>query len=231
MAFTKERLYDLLPAFDRVRDQEGSRALAALIEVIAGQVAVIEEDLAQLYDDQFIETCAPWAVPYIGDLIGYRAVRGALADLRVPRAEVANTIAFRRRKGTAAMLEQLARDVTGWNARVVEFFQLLGWTQHMQHIRPHAGGFARITERLAVDANTGDILNETTRLRTALALEDIGTAFDPLAHTVDVRRIASGRGRYNIPNVGVFLWRLSDFSVTDTPLTPVTGDPLRFRFS
>jgi hypothetical protein len=52
-----------------------------------------------------------------------------------PRAEVAHTIAFRRRKGTATMLEQLARDVTGWPARVVEYFQLLGWTQNMNHIR------------------------------------------------------------------------------------------------
>ena len=36
-------------------------------------------------------------------------------------AEVAHTIGYRRRKGTAAVLEQLARDVTGWPAaRVVE---------------------------------------------------------------------------------------------------------------
>ena len=49
-----------------------------------------------------------------------------------------HTIAFRRRKGTATMLEQLARDVTGWPARVVEMFQLLGWTQHMNHIRPES---------------------------------------------------------------------------------------------
>ena len=228
MSFTKERLYELMPAFDRVRDSESGRALEMLIEVIAGQVAVIEEDLAQLYDDHFIETCAPWAVPYIGDLIGYRALRGASAETRVPRAEVADTIGFRRRKGTAAMLEQLARDVTSWNARVVEFFQLLGWTQHMQHIRPGAGGFGRITERLAIDPSTGTV---EQRLWTSLTLEDVGSPFDRLAHTVDVRRIASGRGRYNIPNVGVFLWRLGDLSVTDTPVTPVTGDPLRYRFN
>jgi hypothetical protein len=231
MSFTQERLYELLPAFDRVRDSESGRALEMLIEVIAGQVAVIEEDLAQLYDDHFIETCAPWAVPYIGDLIGYRALRGTSTETRVPRAEVADTIGFRRRKGTAAMLEQLARDVTSWNARVVEFFQLLGWTQHMQHIRPAAGSFARISERLAIDSSTGNLIGEFPRLWTSLTLEDAGSPFDPLAHTVDVRRIASGRGRYNIPNVGVFLWRLGDFSITDTPATPVTGDPLRYRFS
>lgn len=37
------------------------------------------------------------------------------------RAWVANTLAYRRRKGTALVLEQLARDVTGWPATAVEF--------------------------------------------------------------------------------------------------------------
>ena len=211
MTFSRDRLYELLPAFDRVRDQESGRALEALMAVIAESVAALEEDLAQLYDDQFIETCAEWVVPYIGDLIGYRMLRGPTAAIRSPRAEVADTIGFRRRKGTAAMLEQLARDVTGWNARVVEFFRLVSWAQHMRHLRPDARVFAS--------------------LRSGLALEQIGGAFDPFPHTVDVRRIGSGRGRHNIPNVGVFLWRLGAFPVTDIPATPVDGDPLRFRFS
>ena len=62
---------------------------------------------------------APWAAPYIGDLVGYRVIHGVVPEVASPRAEVANTIAYRRRKGTAAVLEQLARDVTGWPARVV----------------------------------------------------------------------------------------------------------------
>jgi hypothetical protein len=54
-----------------------------------------------------------------------------------PRAEVAHTIALRRRKGTALVLEQLARDVTAWDARVVEYFQRINTTQYMNHLRPH----------------------------------------------------------------------------------------------
>ena len=50
---------------------------------------------------------------------------------------------YRRRKGTASMLEQLARDVTGWPARVVEFFELLTTTQYMNHVRPHAAAHRR----------------------------------------------------------------------------------------
>ena len=44
----------------------------ALLRSSREQVAVLEDDLEQLYDDQFIETCAEWVVPYIGDLVGYR---------------------------------------------------------------------------------------------------------------------------------------------------------------
>ncbi len=68
---------------------------------------------------------------------------GAVPDLTGPtllspvavrvRADVAKTIYYRRRKGTLPMVEELARDVTGWPAHAVEFFQLLGWNQMLEH--------------------------------------------------------------------------------------------------
>ena len=72
MSFDPDRLYGLLPSVHRIRDVEQGEPLKHLLGVIARQVAILEEDIAQLYDDQFIETCADWVVPYIGDLIGYR---------------------------------------------------------------------------------------------------------------------------------------------------------------
>jgi hypothetical protein len=198
-------LYELLPAIYRVRDDEQVRPLQALLDVIAEQVAVLEEDLAQLYDDQFIETCAPWVVPYIGDLVGARGIndpRGESAAFS-ERALVADTIRLRRRKGTAAVLEQLAHDVTNWEARVVEFFRFLATTQYLKRLRPQNRAFAD--------------------LRDVAALEALDSPFDTLAHTVDVRRIASGRGRYNLPNVGVFLWRLQAYRLTDAPATLVAN--------
>ena len=69
---------------------------------------MLAESLEQLYDDQFIETCAPWVAPYIGDLVGYRTLHGVVPQVASPRAEVANTIRYRRRKGTVSVLEQLA---------------------------------------------------------------------------------------------------------------------------
>lgn len=194
MTMDAETLSRLLPALYRLRDEEQGGPLKALLSVIAEQAAAIEEDLEQLYDDHFIETCADWAVPYIGDLIGYRGLHGVAAKVSSPRAEVANTIGYRRRKGTASVLEQLAGDVTGWNARCVEFFQLLATTQYLNHLRPDHPAMAD--------------------LRRQATLQYLETPFDRTAHTVNVRRISGGRGKHNIPNVGLFFWRLRPYRVT-----------------
>lgn len=204
-----DRLYGLLPAIHRLRDAERGYPLRALVEVLAEQALVLDESLEQLYDDLFVETCADWAVPYIGDLIGYRPLHGLPAKLSGARAEVANTIDYRQSKGTAAMLERLARDVTGWDAKVVEFFQLLATTQYLNHRRP------------------GNL--QAPDLRAALPLERIGSAFDGVTHSADVRRLGFG-GRYNIPNLGLYVWRLQAMDVAAAPATPA-GDARRFRFS
>jgi hypothetical protein len=204
-----EKLYNLLPALYRIRDAEQGFPLKALCGVLAEEIALLRENLDQLYDDQFIETCGDWVAPYIGDLIGYRPIHGVTARTVSARAEVANTIAYRRRKGTATVLEQLARDVTGWNARVVEFFQQLATSQYMNHVR--------LENRVTAD------------LRDGRALERRGTAFNTLAHSVDVRHIEPQKGRYNIPNIGLFLWRLDAFSLTQSPAFSV--DAQRFMFS
>jgi hypothetical protein len=212
LAAKEAALVPLTPAetqkLAQLRDSALAGPLASLLAVIAEQVAVLQEDLHQLYDDEFIETCADWVVPYIGDLIGYRALHGVTAKIASPRAEVAHTIAYRRRKGTVVVLEQLARDVTGWDATAIEFFQHLVMTQYMNHVRRQS------------------VANPD--LRRWEPLERLGTGFDSIAHTVDVRRIASRRGRYNIANVGIFLWRLSAYPLSGSPAVRV--DDRRWRF-
>jgi hypothetical protein len=198
MIHNAEDLYNLLPAIYRIRDEEGAGALLALAGVFAKQANIVERDIAQLHENCFIETCEEWVVPYIGDLLGVRGLHPITHATFSLRARVANTLAYRRRKGTAAMLEQLARDTTGWPAHAVEFFELLGTTQNYNHLRPH------------------NVI--TPDLRRTDVLELLDTPFDEIAHTVDVRHIASRRGKHNIPNVGLFLWRLQDY-----PLTSVTA--------
>jgi len=207
-----DRLYQLLPAIYRMRDAKQKYPLQALLRVLAEQANVVDDNIGQLYENWFIETAEDWVVPYIADLIGYRPVFDAgpasddatrqgrsLNRVLIPRREVANTIGYRRRKGTLAVLEQLANDVAGWPALAVEFFKLLAWNQNIDHLHMHRA--------------------RNVNLRRVEALERIDTPFDPVAHTVDVRRIDSHRsiGRYNIPTVGVFIWRLKSYSLTYSP--------------
>jgi hypothetical protein len=210
MSLDTETLYRLLPAVYRLRDDAEGQPLHALIKLLARELGALEENLEQLYDDQFIETCADWVAPYIGDLIGYRPLHGVTARIASPRAEVANTIAYRRRKGTALMLEQLARDVTDWPARAVEFFEQLVTTQYMNHLRPHALG--------------------TAALRSQKTMLFVEGPFNQVAHTAEVRRPEAGSGRYNIPNIGIFLWRLQSFPLTALPIVADTADTTGRRF-
>jgi hypothetical protein len=227
------RLYRLLPALYRIRDDEYAYArlspaeqqaldrldanpeeilkgpLKSLLYIISEQVAVLEENLDQLYDDQFIETCAEWVVPYIGQLVGARSLIEIPGLPYSQRGEVANTISFRRRKGTASVIEQLAKDITGWPSNVVEYFTRLATTQYLNHIRP---------ENLSVSG-----LSDWEKLEYA------NTSFGQLARTADVRRIAVNRGRYNIPNIGIFLWRLRSFTIGLTPMHRI--DNRRFTFN
>lgn len=172
---------------EELQDKKQRGPLKALISVIAEQVEVLEESLLQAYDDQFIETCQEWVVSYIGDLVGARGLFVFPNATFSLRAEVADTLINRRRKGTVSVLERLARDVTDWDANVVEYFLLLATTQYMNHIR---------LDNLAM----ADVRNADQQL--------LNTPFDPDARTADVRNIESRRGKYNIPNIGIFLWRV-----------------------
>jgi hypothetical protein len=212
-----DHLYQLLPSVYRERDAANGEVLRQYLEVLTDELAVVADGIDQLYDDLFVETAGPWVLPYIAELIGLHGVASGTGGGLTPRAEVANTIAYRRRKGTAAVLEQLARDTTGWPARAVEYFELLASCQHMNHVRPNN--------------------QVTVNVRDANRLEFVGTAFErgssglpgDLIHLAEMRRIPSRRGRYNIPNVGIFLWRLRAYPLTEVEALPVVpGDQHRF---
>ena len=198
------RLYDLLPAAHRARDVEQGEPLRALLEVIQTQFDALEDDVRGLYENLFIETCDEWVVPYIGETLGLRQLQPLQSTEFSLRSFVGNTLRYRRRKGTAPVLEQVARDLTGWPCRVVEFFQLVSTTQHVKHPRLFSLG--------SPDLRRGD------------ALERIGTPFQTAAHTLEVRRIAIERGRYNIANIGLFLWRLRDWTLERSEARPFAGD-------
>jgi hypothetical protein len=217
MSWDADRLYALLPALHRIQDERRGGPLRAFTALLARELDALDGSLDQLYDDQFIETCADWVAPYIGDLIGYRPVRSdaqaGSAGLNSPRAEIANTIALRRRKGTALMLEALARNVTDWPAHATEFFEQLATSQYMKHPRLHAPATA-----------------EVRRLGRMLAIGQDAGAFGRSARTAEVRRPEGGSGRFNIPNIGLFLWRIRPMELRELPLVPDPGDATGTKF-
>ena len=224
---SEKRLYDLLPAIYRERDAEAGRPLERLLGIVDAQASIIEADIARLYDDLFAETASPWALPYIGDLVGNVPLFGAeelargdtarerFPDLQGPslvpdigarrRADIAKTIYYRRRKGMPPTLEELARDVTGWAAHLVESFRILGWTQMVRnHLRPEA---------------------TLPDLRRFEACDRVHGAFDGFAHSVDVRPIGPLDGWHAISNILFFVWRLGAFELSgaDARQDPASG--------
>jgi hypothetical protein len=223
MAEPLDRLFDLLPAYYRSLDAAplGPGPLQSLLRLIAGQAAAIEADVARLYDDQFIETCQPWVAPYIGDLVGYQAVEGGTGGPAAlsPRADVANTIAVRRRKGTLAVLEQLSRDVADWPAVAVELATLVG---EFVPVR-----FAAIPLRWRWKRSPrGGLLD----LRDPALAQSLGTPFDRLARTADVRRVSAvpHPGRASVSGVAVFAYRLQSVPAGPSPAYPAR--PRGFTF-
>jgi hypothetical protein len=227
MSLSADQFFALLPAVYRNRDAANGGPLQALFSVMAQQSGIVEDNIQQLYDDQFIETCAPWVIPYIGDLLGYNSVHEVASASFDSRAEVANTISYRRRKGTLIALEQLSMDVSGRPAVVVEEFKRLITTESMRHVRPHHA--------------------TTVSLRRLGALDRFNTPFDTENRTIDVHRIAPrlrpaatpdpapleialhGPGRFNIPDVSIHLWRWRSWQVANAPAFPVGGG--RYMFS
>ena len=215
-----QRLYARVPAHYRVYDAERGQPLLALLRVVGEQVANIRQDLDALWDNFFIETCDDWVVPYIGALLGTNLLAREVGQSN--RLDVWNTVVWRRSKGTPRMLDALSDAIGEWPTDLVEFFQSLGWSQQINHIRPNA------------------VL--TPDLHDPYQLSLLGRAADPFAHAADVKpalpldqaRVASHSlgigvagwgtpGRYQIKNLGFFVRRLRTFPLKGA--TPAAAAP------
>ncbi len=208
-------LAKLLPRRHLLRDAQEGGALRELLAVMAEQLDRVRDGVEQGYEDLFVETAAPWVLPYLGDLVGYRTLpgyervlttglhdggRAALAEAVAPRSDVAATVGNRRRKGTLHLLEEISEQVAGWPARAVELSRLVA---HNQSVKLHR------------DTGRGRLVD----LRDNSALDLAGGPFGSTAHTVDVRRANSVRrqGGWTPAAVALFVWRLKAHSLTSSP--------------
>lgn len=150
-------------------------------------------------------------LPYLGDLVGIRPVapgtknaspqrQVAASRLLFPRRDVADAIKFERRKGTLAVLEELARATANWPARAVEYYALINTFQSAGHI--------------------DDTMGRTIDLRDRDQLQRVDTAFNTAAHLVDARmptqpsvRTFGSQGLFHPIHVGLLIWRLGSYRI------------------
>jgi hypothetical protein len=205
-----EKLWAMVP--EAFRDEDGVASppgvLRGFIETLATQAAILRRSQDKLWDDQFIELCSEWAVPYIGDLVGTRMV--SALNRRARRIDVAKTIYYRQRAGTPRVLEELAADIADWEGKVVEEFRRLARCRHGLDPNPNEwlGRF------------TGTPPGGWADLRNTRGAELADGPFDEFHHLPDMRRPHDRDGRYGIPNLAFHLYRLAS-----TPLNGIEPKP------
>lgn len=231
-----DKLWNLLPPLYRSEDSEvfdRPGSLREMVNRIGVQAAVMRRSIDRLWEDQSIETCDDWVIAYIADLLATNLV--ASLDARGQRLDVAKTIYYRRRKGTVAILEEIATDTTGWSAKVVEFFHRLSRTRHsldpaigLPSETPDPVGGRRLQQAQGlVGAYTQTPIGGWADLRQVYGASKSHSAFDDFFYTADMRRGEGQVGWHNIPRLGVFLWRLISFPAgepIDSPLTKTASN-------
>jgi hypothetical protein len=215
------RLFERLPEIYRLRDSEQvpPGQLEALVDALDSVFVALRDRVEQQYDDLFIETCAPWVIPYLADLIGVSHLQG---DARTLRADVRLAVYHLRRKGTLGAVESQVHALSGWAVHAIELRNRLAWNQHLNHLRPDKGG-ASPWQTTPDNDPRHPVRGGTAALRAPAWLSFVDGPFDPFARTVDLKpplaRASAREGESparmaaNLPNLGVFLWRLADYQV------------------
>lgn len=228
MNFSTETLFRLLPAYLRLLDaEEGARnkarlaptdprddadfgPLKTLASLVAREAQVLDAQLSDLYDDSFIETCAPWVIPYLGDLLGLRGLEEIPEGLDL-RGRVADALALRARRGTLRALEHAGAESANLPVLAVEYARHMVHAQSMRLVHPAMGA--------AVD------------FRDKAALARVGTALERSSRGVEVRRIDTlAKGRHNLGNIGLHVWPLRPWPISNHLLQPVVSGQRMFRF-
>jgi hypothetical protein len=214
-----EKLWALVPDIYRYQDGLGMPAgvLRSIIELLAHEAAIVRRSNDRVWEDQFIELCDEWAVPYIGALVATRMLSDK--NPRGRRVDVAKTIYYRRRKGTPRVLEQLIFDISGWDGVLVEEFRRLGRARHGLDPFP-----APLAGRL-----TGTMPGGWADLRLPDGSELADGPFDEYFHTPEMRQPRGTEGRFGIPKLAFYLYRLGFFEVLSAVPYQVPGH-LLFTF-
>lgn len=219
--YFSEKIWEMIPAIYRHEDglAKNPDVLRSIVEVMAEQAANVRRSHERLWEDQFIELCNDWTVPYIADLVGTRLV--SALNTRARKVDVAKTIYYRRRKGTLTVLEELISDISGWEGQVIEGFRRLARTRHGLDPMPsaYAGRF------------TSTLPGGTADLRSTHAAEMGHSAFDEFYHTPDLRKPKGIDGLYGIQRLLFYIYRLRAFPIESVSPYAIEGtDGMGFTF-
>ncbi len=175
----EELVYGLVPGVYRDRDLQVGQPLRAYVGVIDAAYRRLFDAIGEGYDDWFIETCRPWAIAYIGDLLGLPRSLYEPDLVDAHRALVGNTMRRRRAKGTPGALAGAYEDATGAPTRVVTGLESAAFDQNVAAVRSAAGRLIDV--------------------RDALALACLGGPFDRAARTATTRVPAVRTGPGGLP--------------------------------
>jgi hypothetical protein len=206
-----DQLWRWLPGVYRARDTEGR--LRAFLGVFADELWRLRGMVEQQYADHFIDSAQDWVIPYIADLVGTQVLfTGEAAKLREiaarNRADVKKTLHWRRRKGTLAGLEGVARDLSGLGVHAAEMFERTAWMVPLTHIKPNAHS--------ALDLRQGE------------AIAMLRTPFSSARALIDIRQADMRVGWHRPSIVALFSWPIESFPLQ--AVTPFEVDTGLFRF-
>lgn len=185
-------LWSRLPAWLRHLDgpPTGEGDLRSLLQILAGPLAAVRQNIEELHADLFIDSASPESLALHAEMIGTSLI---FSDPDANRRDVRGTVGWRRRKGTPAALEELSEDITGQLVVTQEGFLRAQVTQDVR--RP----FLLRMERVVPD------------LRNPLLPDTSHGPLDATHHAVDVRPISRTTGLSHPKHVVHWLHPMTPF--------------------
>ena len=190
LKFYRRYLFDLLPEI--YKEQDKDHVLKEFLEIIGEQAAAVRQNIDDMWNNFFIDTCEDWVIPYIGDLVGTKIISNPASDNRI---DVKKTLNWRKTKGTLTGIQSLTKSTARVGTDIVEFYKLCSRVPHLNYFNENFSS------------------NCTVLVREQKPLHNIGAVNDTIPHTIDVRKPSYQKGWYNIKNIGLFVSMLYTYHV------------------
>ena len=202
----KERLYELTPLIYREKDFKEKQPLRALMNTLQKANDVLQDDIYEMYNDWFIETCREKIIPYIGDLVGITDISEENL-LKSERRYVANYFAYKRRQGSHNTLSNALRDSSAYNFFAVSEYENMAitWTPRDAELK---------AQTFSSEGLSGELAN--TPFSIASVTPDFKTPTTGL--------LRSPNGKVNRKTVTLYAWKLETLPVIKSELKPVEGE-------